>query len=69
MHFPVFYFLSHILVTKQLLYRLGEKTGVGLLQSFNLYLSIPKLSALCGQPIKLRGAYEGLVTHKELNAF
>ena len=42
---------------------------MSLLQSLNLYLSTPKLSALCGQPIKLRRAYEGPVTHKELNAF
>lgn len=35
----------------------------------SLYPSTLKLNTLCGHPIKLRGSYEGLVTHKEPNAF
>ena len=47
---------------------LGKRTKV-LLCSISQHTAAPKFSILCGYPIKLRRAYEGPVTHKELNAF
>lgn len=44
----------------------GEKNRSG---ASALYPSTLNVSTLCGYPVKLRGAHEGLVTHKELKAF
>lgn len=44
----------------------GEENRSG---TSSLYPSNLNVSTLCGHPVKLRGAHEGLVTHKEPNAF